>query len=91
MGVYIGRYYLIHQRLRRRRGWYRPSTIDATTREDVIEVCLFVHSSASCRRQSSEVESPEVNSDLHPELSRDFHRHCVIEGDNEHARHDGGS
>lgn len=56
MGVYIGRYYLIYQRLRRKRGWYRPSTIDAASREDVIEVCLYVHSSASCRMQSSEVQ-----------------------------------
>lgn len=38
MAVYIGRYYLIHQRLRRKRGWYRPSTIDAAFKEDVIEL-----------------------------------------------------
>lgn len=38
IAVYIDRYYLIHQRLRRKRGWYRLSTIDASSKEDVIEL-----------------------------------------------------
>lgn len=31
MDLYINRFYLVHQRLRRKKGWYRPAIVDATS------------------------------------------------------------
>ena len=37
MELYINRYLLLQQRLRRRKGWYKPAIVDATS-QDYIEV-----------------------------------------------------
>ena len=37
MDLYINRFYLVHQRLRRKKGWYRPAIVDAST-DSFVEV-----------------------------------------------------
>ncbi len=43
MDVYINRFLMLHQRLRRKQGWYKPTTVAATNREAYLEVPRHYH------------------------------------------------
>jgi hypothetical protein len=40
MDLYINRFYMVHQRLRRKKGWYRPAIVDAST-DSFVEVAAL--------------------------------------------------
>lgn len=43
MDLYINRFYVVHQRLRRKKGWYRPAIVDASTDSSVEASCFCVN------------------------------------------------
>ena len=50
MGLYINRFYMLHQRLRRMKGWYKPAIASApSANAQYVEVC---HPHAPCKQTS---------------------------------------
>ena len=41
--MYINRFLMLHQRLRRKQGWYKPTTVAATSNEAYLEVTRLYH------------------------------------------------
>lgn len=62
MDLYINRFYLVHQRLRRKKGWYRPAIVDAST-DSFVEVIRLLSSSPCTKPRGTTVKMTDRHCD----------------------------